>query len=189
MKTATEKRTTGAKQPTTGVGKRGKDKQPRKTRLDNTQFVVPADDRQRILAHDMEVMRLGKLKDRNDPIELLERVQLYYSICLKNSILPTVAGFALALGLDRSTLWDWISNRNGQIKSQEVTDILKNTYAQINTQYEELLTQGKMIPVSAFFLMQNNHGYKQQTDHVITANNEAPLSIDDISDKAGLLTD
>ena len=57
----------------------------------------------------------------------------------------------------------------------------------INTQYEELLTQGKMIPVSAFFLLQNNHGYKQQTDHVITANQDNTLSLADISNRAGLL--
>ena len=181
-------------QQTTPKKRRGrptgsKDKTKRKTRLDNTQFIIPPDERSRILAHDLEVRQLGRIKNRNDPSEVSARIADYYSICIKNSILPTVAGLALALGIDRTTLWDWISNRNGQIKSQEVTVILKNAYAQINSQYEELLTQGKMIPVSAFFLMQNNHGYKQQTDHVISANNNDNLSIEDISNRAGLLSD
>ena len=172
-----------------GRPKGSTDKKKRKTRLDNTQYIIPEDDRRKVLAHDIEVMKLGKLKNRNDPEELTNRIEVYYSICLRNGIMPTVAGFALALGIDRTTLWDWISNRKGIIQSQQVSDILKNTYAQINAQYEELLTQGKMIPVSAFFLMQNNHGYKQQTDHIITANQDNTLSISDISERAGLLTD
>lgn len=170
-----------------GRPKGSKDTAKRKTRYDNNQFCIPADDRARVLSHDMEVMQLGKLKNRNDNTELLERIKLYYSICLKNSIMPTVAGLALALGIDRATLWDWINNRQGSIKNPEVIDTLKSVYAQINAQYEELLTQGKMIPVSAFFLMQNNHGYKQQTDHVISAPSDNTLSIADISDRAGLL--
>ena len=73
------------------------------------------------------------------------------------------------------------------MENPDVVDTLKTVYIQINTQYEELLTQGKMIPVSAFFLMQNNHGYKQQTDHVITAKQEETESIDDIANRANLL--
>ena len=68
-------------------------------------------------------------------------------------------------------------------------NLLKNIYAAINTQYEQLLTEGKIIPVSAFFLMQNNHGYKQQTDHVITAKQENQETEEDILNRANLLQD
>lgn len=57
----------------------------------------------------------------------------------------------------------------------------------INTQYEELLTEGKMIPVGAFFLMQNNHGYRNQTDHVVVAQQAEEPNTDDIAARAGLL--
>lgn len=170
-----------------GRPKGSKDITKRKTRYDNNQLCIPEDDRIKILSHDMEVMKLGKLKDRNNNEEITQRIDDYYCICRKNGIMPTVAGLALALRIDRATLWDWISNNRGTIKNPDVVDTLKTVYIQINTQYEELLTQGKMIPVSAFFLMQNNHGYKQQTDHVITAKQEETESIDDIANRANLL--
>lgn len=173
-----------------GRPKGSKDIKPRKRRQDSNQLAVIAeDDRIKILSHDIEVMKLGRLKDKNDPDEVHNRIMDYYAICAKNTIMPTVSGLALSLGIDRTTLWLWMDNRREDIKNKEVVDILKNAYAQINTQYEELLTQGKMIPVSAFFLMQNNHGYKQQTDHVITAKQEEPESVEDITNRAKLLSD
>ena len=60
-------------------------------------------------------------------------------------------------------------------------------YDFINNNYEQLLTEGKIIPVAGFFLLQNNYGYKQQTDHVITANQENNVTDDDIANKAGLI--
>lgn len=173
-----------------GRPKGSKDIKPRKKRQDSNQLAVIAeDDRIKILSHDLEVMKLGRIKNRNDADEIYNRIMDYYSICSKNTIMPTVSGLALALGIDRVTLWDWINNRQGSIKNEDVINVLKNAYSQINTQYEELLTQGKMIPVSAFFLMQNNHGYKQQTDHVITAKQEETESVDDIANRANLLQD
>ena len=179
MESTTESRT----------GKRGKDKQPRKTRYDNTQAVVMDPDRVKLIRFNRVLMKLERITERNNPDIISARIDKYLSLCEQYQIMPTVSGLALSFGIDRATLWDWMSNTRGTIKNRDVVDLLKTVYAAINTQYEELLTEGKMIPVSAFFLLQNNHGYKQQTDHVITANTEQQYTLSDITEKAGLLED
>ena len=170
-------------------GQRGKDKAPRKKRIDSIQNVASDDNKRKIILHDISVMNLPRLEDINDYKQLSNRVTEYFTLCVNNAVSPTVAGLALALGVDRATLWNWLNGKTGRIKSQECFDLLKRTYDAINTQYEEMLTDGKIIPVSAFFLMKNNHGYRDQTDHVITARQEVTDTEETILERANLLTD
>ena len=163
------------------------DKTERKTRKDNTQFVVAEDDRIRMMRFNRILMKLEKIKEKDNPDIIQARIDQYLELCEQNKIMPTVSGLALSFGINRATLWDWMTNTRGTVKNAECVDILKTAYAAINTQYEELLTEGKMIPVSAFFLLQNNHGYKNQTDHVISANQDNPIALTDITTRAGLL--
>ena len=177
-----------AKSGTKQVRGRGKDKVPRKKRTDfNINAQVPPDERQIILRHNVELWQLGKLKNRNDPEEVRERIGTYFSLCQKNQQMPTVAGLALSFGIDRATLWLWMDNKTGVIKNPEVLDTLKEVYNLIASQYEGMLTQGKIIPVAGFFLMQNNFGYKNQTDHVVVAQPAEEPGTEDIAARAGLL--
>lgn len=177
-----------------GTGKvqpkvRGKDKVPRKKRTDSNQLGASAEDRVRILKHTLEVSQLGRVQDRNDPEEVRAHVIGYLELCVKNEVLPTVAGLAQALGIDRRTLWTWMDTRTGLIKSQDVMDTLKSVYTQINSQYESLLTTGKIIPVAGFFLLQNNYGYQNQQTHVIAAEAPADPDTSELAARAGLLED
>jgi len=172
------------------VGKRGKDKQPRKCRTDSSiQTVIPDDIKQKIIYHDIMVRRLGRLSDPNDIVEVDNRIEQYLTLCMQNMVSPTIAGLALSLGIDRMTLWNWINERNGTIKNPDVIYSLKTIYSAISAQYEELLTEGKIVPVSAIFLMKNNHGYKDQTDHVVTARQEQQETEELLLDRADLLAD
>lgn len=141
------------------------------------------------MIHNMQLMKLGKMSDPNNLSELCDRIEKYMNLCIDNDVCPTVASFALALGVDRSTLWNWINERNGAIKNPAVLDTLKNVYSSIAAQYEALLTENKIVPVSAIFLMKNNHGYKDQTDHIITARQDQQETEENLIDRAGLLTD
>ena len=173
-----------------GRPKGAKDLKPRKTRYDNSfETSMSEVDRGRIVKHNLELYRLGKLKDRNNADEVRDRVETYFYICSKNNVMPTVAGFALSLGIDRTTLWLWMDNRTGVIKNPEVLDALKEVYSMINAQYEALLTEGKGIPASSFFLMKNNYGYKDVQDHVVIAQPQMEPDTADIASRAGLLED
>lgn len=156
------------------------------TRKDNIHNIVPKEVKQRLLDFNMVLCHLSPV-DKNNPLQIQERTNYYFSLCGDYDISPTVAGYALSLGIDRRTLWTWLDNRTDVIKNKQCLDFLKNAYNTINNLYEQLLTEGKIVPVSAFFLMQNNHGYKQQTDHVITANTDNNVTEEDIANKAGLI--
>lgn len=185
-KTGAEIVKSGAK--AVGRPKGAKDKHPRKIRYDNSfETSMTEVDRGRIVKHNLELWRLGKLKDRNNVNEVRDRVETYFYICSKNNVMPTVAGFALALGIDRTTLWLWLDNKTGVIKNPEVLDALKEVYSMINAQYEALLTEGKGIPASSFFLMKNNYGYKDVQDHVVIAQQAEEPDTGEIAARAGLL--
>lgn len=165
-----------------------KDAVPRKKRTDfNISEQVPADEKQMIVRYNVELFNLGKLNDPNDYDEVRERLAAYFSISDRYQQVPTVAGMALALGIDRRTLWTWMEQKVGTIKNPAVMDTLKRVYNMISSQYEGLLTQGKIVPVAGFFLMQNNFGYKNQTDHVVVAQQAEDPNTDDLAARAGLL--
>ena len=175
---------------TLGRPKGRQDKLPRKKRNDSSiNTAIPDDSRQRIICHDIMVRKLGKLSDPNDYTEVNNRIDAYLDLCVQNIVAPTVAGLALALGIDRRTLWTWISGKTPVIKNPDVMDTLKTVYSSIEAQYEEMLTEGKIIPVSAIFLMKNNHGYKDQTEYTFNTNSEIQETTQDIVSRAGLLTD
>ena len=190
VQTGVKQAKNAVKQGADGRPAGAKDKLPRKKRTDfSIQAQVPADEKQAIVLHNLEVMSLGKLRDKNDLDEVQDRIRDYMKLCVKNQQLPTVAGLALAFGVDRTTLWTWVDNKSGVIKNPEVLDTLKVAHASIATLYEGLLTQNKIVPAAGFFMLVNNFGYKNQTDHVITAVTEQVLDTSDIAARAGLLDD
>ena len=180
----------GTKQVRKGRQPGAKDLKPRKKRYGGSITAnIPPDEKQIIVRHNVELWSLGKLKDKNDENEVRERIRTYFSICEKNQQMPTVAGLALAFGVDRATLWDWMDGTRGTVKNPAVVDTIKEVYNLIASQYEGLLTQGKIVPVAGFFLMQNNFGYRNQTDHVVVAKPAEDPDTGDIAARAGLLTD
>lgn len=157
------------------------------TRRDNINSPAFDEVRKKILGFNMVLFHLPKISDYNDLQLVQDRTDLFFNLCVQHSVSPTVAGYSFSLGVDRHTLWNWINGKTETIKNKECFHVIKNAYDFINNNYEQLLTEGKIIPVAGFFLLQNNYGYKQQTDHVITANQENNVTDEDIANKAGLI--
>ena len=156
------------------------------TRKDNIQCCVTDEVKRKILAFNMVLFHLPKITDRNDYTQIQDRTDLFFNLCIQHGITPTLAGYSLSLGIDRHTLYNWLNNKTEYIKNTECFHVIKNAYDFINSSYENLLTEGKIVPVSGFFLLQNNYGYKQQTDHVITANTNDNVTDNDIYNRAAL---
>ena len=171
--------------PIRTVGKRGKEKHPRKPRSDSPSL---ADNRMSILKHNLQLYNLPKINP-NDPEQIRERINIYFAICEQSDLSPSLAGFALSLGIDRRTLWYWMTQTDSVLKNPESLDALKNAYSIINSQYEYLMNTGKINPVAGIFLLKNNMGYKDQTDHVVTARQDIPETEETLLDRAGLLSD
>ena len=140
----------------------------------------------KFLTHDMRLVRLPYV-DLEDNTAVKERVNLYFDICADDDVKPSIASLALAFNTSRFTLYDWISGRNESIKNQQSVLTIKNAYNIINSYYEHMMNMGKINPVAGIFLMKNNMGYKDTTEHVITPNNGNNVTEEDIANKAGLI--
>lgn len=127
--------------------------------------------------------------DYNDITQVKNRIHEFYSISAEYDYKLTVAALALSFGINRITLFNWLTGKTETVKNRECLNAIKAVYDTINTQYELLMNNGKINPVSGIFLMKNNLGYKDTTDHIITANNESAYTLTDITEKAGLLED
>ena len=110
--------------------------------------------------------------------EVKERTITYLDICEQNDMKPSVAGYALALGIDRVNLWRIVTGAT--VKPAEVRNVLKRAYDLLNAQMEDYMQNGKINPVSGIFLMKNAWGYKDKQEIEVSANQgdaESPESL------------
>lgn len=112
----------------------------------------------------------------DDADQVAERIDQYHQYCYENDMKPDMPGMALALGVDRVTLWRW-ENGVESSKPQSVRNMLKRARAINELLMSSMMTEGKINPVVGIFLLKNSHGYKDQQDVVITPNN--PLETED----------
>lgn len=107
--------------------------------------------------------------DTNNEEQVRERIGVYFKLCAEREMKPSVSGMAMALGVDRMTLWKWVNGATPS-KPKGVIDTVKKAYHILNFMIEEYMQNGKINPVSGIFLMKNNFGYRDQTEVVVTPN-------------------
>ena len=66
-------------------------------------------DNTKYINHSMTIMK-WKTPDMNDLEAVEKRCFDYFDLCAKNDMKPTFAGFALAFGVDRMTMWRWCND-------------------------------------------------------------------------------
>lgn len=113
--------------------------------------------------------------------EVEQRIQDYFSYCIDRDIRPGVEGMAMALGVNRRTLWDW---EQGNTRNSSVvrSDIIRKGKQFLALYLENLAQNGKINPVTWIFMMKNHFGYKDSQDINIipTNNNDTTVPLDDI---------
>lgn len=138
------------------------------------------------ILHDMKLSALPAI-NVNDPEQMQQRITEYFRICSEDDIKPSVSSLGLAFGISRATMFNWLTGKTQTLSNKESFDTFKKAYDQINSYYEHMLNNGKINPVSGIFLLKNNYGYQDTTQHIIQANTEQALSLPDITARAGLL--
>ncbi len=127
------------------------------------------------LRQSLELMNLPTI-DLHDVVAVQERINEFFNIMAKYDTKPTVAGMAMALGIDRRTLW---AIRNDQPTGgagyktalpPEVANSIKKAYILMENLWENYMQNGKINPVSGIFLGKNNFGYQDKTEYVVTPN-------------------
>lgn len=140
-------------------------KQKRPKRSEQMQVQTEPGDNTKYLTHALRLANLPKFDTKN--VELLEkRIEEYFVICAEDDSKPSVAGLALAIGVDRRRLWEWSQGENS-----DRSDTIKKAYQILNLMMEDYMQNGKINPVSGIFLMKNNFGYADKQEVVLTPNN------------------
>lgn len=150
---------------------------------DNGFLTAPGDNAE-ILKHAIEIAYRWPPIDINNDEEVEERIIKYFQYCFDNDIKPGVEGMALAVGVNRRTLWDWeVGNSRSGVGSRR-SDIIKKS-KQILANYMESLSQnGKINPITAIFLLKNHFGYSDKQEIEVKA--QQPLEeipLDEIQER------
>ena len=141
---------------------------------DNGLMVNPGDNTM-YLHQSLELMNLPTI-DLHDVVAVQERINEFFNIMAKYDTKPTVAGMALALGMDRRRLWairnDQPTGGSGYESALPpgVADSIKKAYILMENLWENYMQNGKINPVSGIFLGKNNFGYQDKTEYVVTPN-------------------
>ncbi len=146
------------------VATKKKQKRPEKSK----QMSVQTDpgDNSKYLNHNLQIASLPSI-DTADEKQVEKRIYEYFQICSQNDMKPSMAGLALAIGVSRSTLWEWSV---GNVRSSTHFDTIKKAVQMLDAQMVDYMQNGKINPVSGIFLMKNSFGYKDQQEVVVTPN-------------------
>ena len=127
--------------------------------------------------------------DLKNPDAVRERLCEYFKIYGEADLKPTVAGMAMALGVNRRILWaianDQPTGGNGYKLNlpPESTDLVKKAYEMLEMSMEAYANAGKINPVMAIFMLKNHWNYQDKTEYVLTPNQkqESDYNADEIS--------
>ena len=142
-----------------------------------------AGDNRKYLEHSMTMFDWPVINARR-PEQVKERIGMYFALCAKDDIKPSVAGMALAFGIDRRTLWKWANGIESDYIPAESRDFIKKAYQFLNAQMENYMQNGDINPIAGIFLMKNNMGYADKQEVVVTPNQLGEqLSANDLQKK------
>lgn len=150
------------------------EKKPKRKRPDRTEACsvhTEPGDNAKYLDHSMTMFDWPEV-DMTVPQEVKQRIGMYFGLCRDNDMKPSVAGLALAFGIERNTLWRWANNVESKYIPTESRNLIKKAYQVLNAQMEDYAQNGKINPVTAIFLMKNNLGYSDRQDIVLTPNTQ-----------------
>ena len=148
--------------------------------------VTEPGDNQKYINVSMQLFNLPSI-DLKNPEQVQARLNEYFKIQYDADLKPTVAGMAMALGVDRRRLWEIRSGNYHTSKSLTdlptlTTDYIKKAYDFMENLWENYMQNGKINPVSGIFLGKNNFGYQDKTEYVVTPNmhNDSDYDAEDI---------
>lgn len=140
-------------------------------------------DNTKYLTLNIELFNLEKI-DLHDEEAVARRLEEYFQIHAKYDTKPTVAGMAMALGMNRRTLIaivnDYATGGAGYKTAlpHEVALVIKKAYSLLEVLWENYSSNGKINPVMAIFLAKNNYGYQDKTEYVLTPNSQQDSDYD-----------
>lgn len=145
-----------------------------------------------LIQKNLEVAKMPNI-DLMDAVQVEQRILEYFAIEAKYNNRPTVTGLGMCLNaMDRRRLWEIVTGNMGNTRGittelpRAVTVVIKKYYAILTNLWEDYMQSGKINPVSGIFLGKNHFGYKDQTEYVITPNQQPEFNEQDIRERLAL---
>lgn len=146
-----------------------------KTKNQNSSEITEPGDNMKFLSHALAVRNMPAI-DTSDPVQVKQRIDDYFILCVQNDVKPSVKGFLNALRVAKSTLWEW---KNGGFRAGTHQQIICEAYDVLEALWEDYMMNGKINPVSGIFLGKNNFGYADKQEYVLTPNQQQ-VTLEDI---------
>ena len=118
--------------------------------------IVEVGDNARYLAHALKIRELPEI-DISDPVQVKQRIDWYFTLCVESDIKPTVKGFCNALRISKVSLWYW---KTGKYRKDTHEEIILQAYDVLEEMWEHYMQNGKINPMAGVFLGVNNFGYR-----------------------------
>lgn len=134
-------------------------------------------DNAKFMGVNMVLFNMEKIDLHNND-EVQARLNEYFKLYADNDMKPTVAGMAMALGMNRRTLWAIVNDQptgsSGYLTAlpPDVALTIKKAHFMLENLWESYMASGKINPVSGIFLGKNNFGYQDKTEYVVTPNTQ-----------------
>ena len=144
----------------------------KRKRPDRTEYVsthYDKGDMSRMIRNAMDLANMGPV-DMHDPAQVEKRMNEAFMYMIDHDMKPTVESLALAFNTNRTQLWRWREGVETNVP-EATRNVIKKAYNIMNQLLTQTMADGKINPIPAIFLLKNNHGYKDQTDVVVTPNN------------------
>lgn len=116
--------------------------------------------------------------DINSDDEVEQRINDYFDYCISAQLRPTVEGLGLALGVDRSTLYNWETKKTRGELNDYRFNIIKKAKSYIAFLMSDLVMEGKINPVTWIFYAKNYFGMSDKQEVVLTPNDPLGESAD-----------
>ena len=126
--------------------------------------------------------------DLDDDQAVRDRIDYYFDYCTQQGLKPVVEGLALAIGIDRRTLWDWEnSNRRAELSSTRA-DIIKKAKDYIAFLMSDAAMSGQVNPVTWIFYAKNYFGMTDRQEFIVTPTQPLgdQFTADEIAKRVGL---
>lgn len=135
-----------------------------KRKRPDLQPITEEGDNARYLTH-MVSLKSQPGIDLNNPDAVQERIEWYFQKCIDDDMKPGIEALALALHVNRKTLYSWAHDMSRRNSPQ--SNAVKDAYQLISAMMEAYMQNGKINPVAGIFLMANNMGYQQKVTHEV----------------------
>ena len=131
----------------------------------------------RYTLHALDLAMLPKI-DLTDPEKVAERTKTYFQMCIQNDMKPTMAGYALALDVDRMVLQKIIYGAKdiGDVSRE----IVIKAYRMLTAQMEDYMSNGKINPVAGIYLMKNNMNYSDRENVMPEFEAEKQVTVEEL---------